>query len=348
MRPARPSGKDPSKTAPSLKFLISIAGLLGITVAIGLVLWTGVGAIVQVIHDAAWTVVLVVLLRAIALAVAGLGWFCLFPRDGERPSLLQCIWFRLLREGAISLLPTAQIGGEAIGARALVLNGVSGPLAVASIIVDVLLQAGTQFLFAIAGLATLAVLQGGSGIDGTIVIIVVIAAPVLGAFYVLQRPAGRRFLTGMLRKAAGNREWLSFGTIDAVYDRLDRIYAGRLRLLVSLLVHASVWLIGALEVWGVLAALGYPVTYAEALVIESLMHAIRGAAFAIPGALGAQEGALVVLCALFGVPGEVAIAMSLIKRVPDFVLGLPPLLGWQVMEGRALRARTSSQATGPG
>ena len=35
--------------------------------------------------------------------------------------------------------------------------------------------------------------------------------------------------------------------------------------------------------------------YLQARVIESLMQAIRGAAFAIPGALGVQEGGLVAM-----------------------------------------------------
>jgi uncharacterized membrane protein YbhN (UPF0104 family) len=69
------------------------------------------------------------------------------------------------------------------------------------------------------------------------------------------------------------------------------------------------------------------------------MQAIRGAAFAIPSALGAQEGGLVALCAIFGVPAEAAIAMSLIKRVPDLVFGVPALLGWQILEGRALHGQ---------
>jgi len=75
---------------------------------------------------------------------------------------------------------------------------------------------------------------------------------------------------------------------------------------------------------------------AEALVIESLLHAVRGAAFAVPGALGAQEGGLVLLCAMFGIPPEQAIALSLVKRAADLVLGVPGLLGWQMLEWERL------------
>ena len=83
------------------------------------------------------------------------------------------------------------------------------------------------------------------------------------------------------------------------------------------------WVVGVAEVLIVFAFMGNPISVAEALVIESLLHAIRGAAFAIPGALGAQEGGLVLLCAAFGIPPEQAIALSLVKRAADLALGVP-------------------------
>src|SRR5262249_48921682 len=56
-----------------------------------------------------------------------------------------------------------------------------------------------------------------------------------------------------------------------------------------------------------------------------------GAAFAIPSALGAQEGGLVLLCAVFGIPAEQAVALSLVKRAADLALGVPGLVGWQLL-----------------
>jgi uncharacterized membrane protein YbhN (UPF0104 family) len=97
-------------------------------------------------------------------------------------------------------------------------------------------------------------------------------------------------------------------------------------------VHVAGWVVGIAEVWIVFDFMGHPIGVGEALVIESLLHAVRGAAFAVPGALGAQEGALVLLCAAFGIPPEQAIALSLVKRAADLVLGIPGLIGWQMLE----------------
>jgi hypothetical protein len=70
------------------------------------------------------------------------------------------------------------------------------------------------------------------------------------------------------------------------------------------------------------------------LAIESLQFAFRNAAFMVPIGLGVQEGAYVLLGPLFGLPAEAALALSLIKRARDSIIGLPMLLSWQFVEIR--------------
>jgi hypothetical protein len=53
----------------------------------------------------------------------------------------------------------------------------------------------------------------------------------------------------------------------------------------------------------------------------------------------AKNGTLIAVTAAFGIPPDVALAMALIKRIPDLVLGLPSLLAWQALEGRRLMFR---------
>jgi putative membrane protein len=320
-----------------MSWMIKIAWIGGVFAVIGLVLSAGAEPIVRAIEAAGWGVAAVCLLRAIAVAGAGAGWFALFPR-GLRPSVLTFVAIRFLREGANALLPLTLVGGNVIGARALTLRGVTASLSAASVVVDVLLQAITQSLFAIAGLATLAAIGNAKGLGGTLAVAIALVIPALSGFYFLQRPVGQRLVKTLLTRLVGERQWLSFGAIDSLYARLDSLYANRAGLLRAAAIHMIFWFVGALEIWAMLFFMGLPANYPEALVIESLTQAIRGAAFAIPGALGAQEGGLVAICAIFGVPADVAIAMSLIKRVPDVVFGVPSLIGWQILEGRALLA----------
>jgi putative membrane protein len=308
-----------------------VAWLGGIAALIGLATWSGLGAVGQAVSSVGWGILLVVLARAVALVVAGAGWWLLFPSK-MRPQLRTCVVLRFVREATNVLLPLAQVGGDLIGAGLLTLYAVPGALAAASVIVDVLIQAATQFLFAILGLLTLVALEADQALARSAAIGIAVAALMLAGFYLAQRRGGQRILRSVVTRLAGDREWRVLGTIDAVYQNLGTIYAARSNVVASGVVHLVGWAIGVTEVAIVFAFMGHPVSIGEALVIESLLHAVRGAAFAIPSALGAQEGALVVLCAAFGIPPEQAIALSLVKRAADVVLGVPGLLGWQMLE----------------
>jgi putative membrane protein len=315
-----------------------IAWLAGIAIVIGLVIWSGIGSIAQAIASVGWGILLVLVVRLVTVSVAGAGWQLLFPAH-HHPSLATCVLVRFIREAANALLPLMQVGGDLIGARLIMFRGIAGALAAASIIVDILIQAVTQFLFACLGVTALVTLGAADGLARTIASALAVAAVLLIGFYVAQRRAGQRLLQWIMNTLTGDRQWRVLGTIDAVYQQLSIIYASRRRLFLSSFVHMIGWLAGVAEVLIVFAWMGHPIGLAEAIVIESLLHAVRGAAFAIPGALGAQEGGLVLLCALFGIPPDQAIALSLVKRVPDLVLGVPSLLAWQVIEWQRLQSK---------
>jgi putative membrane protein len=310
--------------------------ILGIAVIAGLTVWSGAEMVAQAVASVGWGAALIVLVRIATVSTAGIGWWLLFA-PAARPSVATCVALRFVREGINTLLPMAQVGGDLIGARLVTFRGIAGPVAAANIIVDILLQAATQFAFAIVGLAMLIWLEGDGPVARGAAAGLALAAIALVGFYLAQRRAGERILAAVLNRFAGDRKWQVLGTVEQVFRNLGAIYAERRRLLASAVVHLVGWIIGTLEVLIALALMGHPVSFAEALVIESLMHAIRGAAFVVPSALGAQEGGLLVLCAIFGIPADAALAVSLLKRVADLVVGVPGLIGWQFLEGARLR-----------
>ena len=310
-----------------------IAWLIGIAAVIGLTAWSGIDSVGHAVASVGWGIAIVAMVRATTVSTAGTGWWLLFPRP-RRPQIRTCVALRFMREAINVLLPLGQIGGDFIGAGLLALRGFPGSLAAASVIVDVLVQAATQFLFACLGLLVLIALGADETLARLAAIGLAVAALMLAGFYLAQRRAGQRILRWAMAPLTSDRKWL--GTIDAVYENLALIYAARWRLVASTAVHFIGWLIGVTEILIVFAFMGTPVSVGEALVIESLLHAIRGATFVIPSALGTQEGGLVLLCAVFGIPPEQAIALSLVKRAADLMLGVPSLLGWQMLEWERL------------
>jgi len=101
------------------------------------------------------------------------------------------------------------------------------------------------------------------------------------------------------------------------------------------------WLVGTGEVWLALRFLGHPVAWTDALLLESAGQAIRGAAFAIPGAIGAQEGGFLLLAPLVGLSPDVALALSLAKRAREIALGVPGIAYLHWSERRWQRQRAS-------
>jgi uncharacterized membrane protein YbhN (UPF0104 family) len=96
------------------------------------------------------------------------------------------------------------------------------------------------------------------------------------------------------------------------------------------------WLIASGEIWFVLWTLGSPSSFVTAVILESVALAIRGAAFLVPGAVGVQEGGYILLGNLLGIPGEIALALSLIRRMRELALGIPGLISWQLVEAHRL------------
>ena len=202
----------------------AIAWLVGLAALIAIATWSGWDAVGHAVVTVGWGILLVVLVRVVTVSVAGTGWWLLFPLK-MRPRLKTCIALRFIREAANVLLPLAQIGGDLIGAGLLTLYAVPGPLAAASVIVDVLLQAATQFLFALIGLLVLIGLGGDMAVAWVAALGLGLAGAALVGFYLVQRRGGQRILHFVIDRFTGDRKWRALATVDAVYHNLAAIYA---------------------------------------------------------------------------------------------------------------------------
>ena len=80
----------------------------------------------------------------------------------------------------------------------------------------------------------------------------------------------------------------------------------------------------------------------NAIALEALLCTLRSIAAPVPAAIGVQEWGYAVLAPLFGLPAEMGVAVSLLKRAREIVLGVPAaaLLAKSVESGeRALGER---------
>ncbi|MBV8650258.1 MAG: flippase-like domain-containing protein, partial [Alphaproteobacteria bacterium] len=128
-----------------------------------------------------------------------------------------------------------------------------------------------------------------------------------------------------------------FAGMASMQAELRAIHRLNGRLVLSFLLHLLAWLVTGVEAWLALrlmgAALGIPVV----LTLESLLYAARSLTFVVPAALGVQEGAYVLLGGALGLTPDLALALSLLKRGRDLLLGIPALVTWQLFEARRQR-----------
>lgn len=324
------------------RWLILAAGL-GLVLAIAIIAYQGFGAVAQAFAAVGFGLVAVVLLRAVELSGAGLGWWIVFPPAAKCP-LHACVQVRLIREAINALLPVAQIGGEIAGVRVMTFFGIAGELAGATVLVDILLQALTLLVFTFVGIGILATVVADRALIGSLMAGAAILGLGLAGFFAAQRFGGAKVFDRVLMAMAEKLGWSALANRESLHDNLVRIYADLPRLAVALVVHLGVWFFGVFEVLVTLRLMGFPVGYGEALAIESVGQAVRAAAFLMPGALGVQEAGFIAVCAVYGIPAPQALALSLVKRVPDITLGVPFLFIWHAYESRALMRRRPARS----
>ena len=211
----------------------------------------------------------------------------------------------------------------------------SGEIA-ATAVVDLTLQAVGQALIALIGVAILALYLERASVGALVAGFAVGLLLLLYVFYRLQRNGSlSRFLARQSR-LLGRSAWSSVAASAADLEReLDGIYRpGRIFRSVAWRLLSRLLLV--FEVWLALGLMGYPVSWLEALLLESLGQTVRAAAFAIPGAYGVQEGGYALLVTLLGLPPELGIAVSLAKRLRELIVGVPALIVWQLSEGQSL------------
>jgi len=310
--------------------------IIGIGLSIALVVYQGAGDVAAAIAAVGWGLVLVIASRIVPIVLDGYVWRFLMPRDAERPVLLM-LWARWIGEGVNTLMPAFQVGGALVRTRLLVVRGVPGRIVGASVVVDLTLSTLTQLLFTLVGVGLLLVHYGNSDIAKGAGAGVGLGLILVIFFCFFQHRGLFSYLVGMVSRVAKGRDWVNVaGGAEALDEEIRNLYRRRWALTFNASGQMLAWVLGAIEIWLALYFMDIPVTIADALLLESLILAVRAAAFFVPGAVGVQEGAFVLLGAVIGLGPEVALALSLIKRVRELVIGVPALLAWQVSEGRNL------------
>jgi putative membrane protein len=326
-----PSSK-PANTGSRARVTAIVAAILGLAVATAVIGYFNVGAILKAIAPiGVLGFVTVIAAQMVLFIPLGLAWWMVTPCPPAKAPLL--MGGRLTREAASDVLPFSSIGGMVVAGRVAVLGGVSSPVAFGSCVVDISVEMVAQLVYTLIGVALLVHRLGGfSGhaqLLWPVVVTVAIAVSVAGSFIATQRrglDVIERLVERMMPSAADQTR--------AIAEEITASYAKPMQLLGCLVIHVGCWFGAAVGTWLILDFIGHRLPFFSVVAIEALLFAVRNAAVIVPSGLGVQEGAYALIGPLFGLPAEAALALSLLKRARDTVVGVPVLLIWQFFEGR--------------
>lgn len=320
-----------------MKQLSILLALAGLAVSVLLVAWFNAGEVLDVALSVGWWGFGLLALWQMGLFVLlGLAWSVTLP--GVRRGRL--VWGRMVRDSATTCLPFSPVGAFVIGARAVTVLGVPWVTAAAGTVADVTVETAGQALFSLFGLGALLVLLPGSPLVLPVAAALGLAGGLAAAAFALRARIGRRLrglVGGLGRRLLG--DWFrSQGGLEGIGAELSRLLSRPRRWMLATTVHLSAWFGTGVGTWISLRLLGNHAGLLPVLALEALVEALVAAAFVVPGAAGVQEAGYVGLGAAFGVPPDVALSVSLLRRAKDLALGVPILAAWQWMELRRVRA----------
>ena len=324
----------------SMKQATTIAFLCGLAALVVLVAWQGVGDVAATVAQAGWGVLWLPVYFMFPLGCATAAWWVLFPR-GRRPRVFFSVYATWVGIAVNWLLPVAQIGGELVKVHLAAKRGVPTEDGFASVMADKTMQVSSQIVYAALGVAAFA----SRYTRGDLIAGVVVGSLLIGGgafvFYRLQRRGVFAMVAGFAgRFTARARDADLHADAARVDEAVRATYGRRTALAASFLLRMGFRVVLAGEILLAAHLLGYDLSLIDAIILESLIQAVRAGAFLIPGGIGAQEGAAVLVGTSVGLSPEVALAIALLKRARELGVGVPALLVWQVDQGRGLAGRS--------
>jgi len=329
-----------------LKNAAYIGGLLGLALLVAIVVRADFSAMLHTLNSGGWRLLWLIPYRALFFFLYAAGWLILLrPYDpAHRVGLGYVFWVTTVRDAVDRLLPVASVGGGVVGIRLLRWRGLAAAPSGATVIVEMVMTLVVVYLFTGVGLVLLDELSAAGQEYHRLLLAFLLSLPVPVMTVLLLRYGSafarlQKFLSPLVGESTMSEQAASL-------DRELRACLRRgWRLLTACALQFAALVSGAFEIWFALRLFEHPVGWGTALVLESMTQAVRHLAFVVPAGIGVQEAGLVLFGQALGISGELALAVSMAKRLREVLCGLPALISWQWLEGRRLEGsmRNASQ-----
>ena len=327
-----------------MRVLKGVLLVVGVIILGLLVYRVGASAIVEALGRLSWwQFVLICIPYALVSAVDTLGWRFAFAR-GNVP-YWRLFGARLAGEALNLVTALGSVGGEAVKAW-LIRRDVKYEESVPAVVIAKTTIVIAQALFLLMGIVIAwAALPISTDVLGAMLSLLAVEVVAVAGFVGAQ-------VFGLIGRMG--TLMARFGVVTAPQyaqqlDRALRDYYRRdwRRLTLSVAFHTLGWLLGAVEAFTMLWALGIDAGPFKATVIEALGSGVRFASFLVPASLGAFEGANAAAFGALGYGAATGLAFSFVRRARQgvwIVIGLIVLGLMRWMDTRAEAAPATRAA----
>ena len=260
------------------------------------------------------------------------GWRFALHASYANISLGRMAAIRVAGETFNSLLPSGYVGGEPLKAK-LLSDFVPGKEAFSSVLIAKAAQSLGLVLYVGLGLTVGQV--GGHGAHvgrrAFIALGVLFSGILIFTLLLTQRSFSR--LGRRLHQLTGH-PWLQKqeSRLVELDDSIGAFYReGKMRFLASVFWHLMGWFAGALEVAVVFFLIGHAIDWRQAWFIGAMAQLAAVIGLFVPAGIGLYEGGHYLAASLLGLPPELGLSVSLIRRVREiFWDGIGLFLFWKL------------------
>jgi uncharacterized protein (TIRG00374 family) len=301
-----------------VRLLLPGLGLLLLGYLIGKI---GAGEIVRNLLSVKWAFPLVLALAGLWHITNSCAWRSAFPPGVPRPTFASLFMAKLAGDAVNQLTPLANLGGEPLKAY-LVRHQTPTARGLASVVVNKTAQVFSGLVFTAVGLGLVSLHWEMYHPIPLAMRVGLAALLALGLLFswLLYRRQTRLFSSflSLLRRAGLKTEFIEKKMaqairIDLLIGQLYHEHPGRLGLVLSF--HALGWLLGVVETFVILRALGVQAELEVAFLITALTVIINSLFFFMPSNIGVLEGGQVFLFVTLGLDPALGLSLGIVKRM---------------------------------
>lgn len=309
--------------------------LVGVALFGGILYQTGLTAIWTNLREIGWHGVAVILIINVFITLIDvISWQMTLPSTRLALPWVYRLWQVFMAGEAFSgITPLASLGGEPI--KAMLLHdryAISYREATASLFLHQTVINVGLVLFLLSSVPLLFQVSMLPPVyQRWISVALITFSSCIWLFFLAQRyRAVSRVTAWAGRNGIEKRRFALLDVVRDIESQLVAFYTTHRRHFALAVALAVVrWILGVMEIYYVLMFLGHPVTLVEAWVVESVVSLVRSVLFMIPGNLGTQEGALLVMCEMVTGAPALGVVVALLRRFHEILwISAGLAIGW--------------------